>query len=275
MHPDLSNLIALQEADREIARLNAEVQALPLRVAAIEEKLSHTRAELEKAKAALTANQKSRKQLDIEIQDQRAKISKYREQSLAVKTNEQYKALLHEIEYAESHIRAAEDKTLEAMVEADAHEAALKAAEAELKEETAEIEKEKAEARARTTEDEALLREWAAKRDGLRGQITPAVLEHYDHVLKQRKTSAITEAREHQCAECHVLLRPQTYNEVRRNDSIVTCDSCGRILYHDPSHEPPPEPSRSRKRPVVAPEEGETEPEEPVANAGSSPAQGA
>ncbi len=275
MHPDLTNLIVLQEADREIARLNAEVAALPLRVAAIEEKLSHTRGELEKAKAALAANQKGRKQLDIEVQDQRAKISKYREQSLAVKTNEQYKALLHEIEYVESHIRAAEDKTLEAMVAADAHEAAIKAAEAELKEGTAEIEKEKAEARARTAEDEALLAEWTAKRDALRAQITPGVVEHYDRVLKLRKTNAVTEAREHQCGECHVLLRPQTYNEVRRNDSIVTCDSCGRILYHDPSHEPPPEPSRSRKRAVAAPDEGETETGEPVAEAGSSPAPGA
>ncbi|HSA93037.1 MAG TPA: C4-type zinc ribbon domain-containing protein [Terriglobales bacterium] len=275
MHPDLSNLIALQEADREIARLNAEIQALPLRVAAIEEKLSHTRGEIENAKAALAANQKERKHQESEIQDQRTKISKYREQSLAVKTNEQYKALMHEIEYAESHIRAAEDKILEGMVQADAHEATLKAAEAELKEETAEIEKEKAEARARTAEDEALLREWTAKRDALRGQITPDVVEHYDRVLKLRKTSAITEAIAHQCGECHVLLRPQTYNEVRRNDSIVTCDSCGRILYYDPSHEPPPEPSRSRKRAVAVLEEEEAEPEGPVSEAGPSTARGA
>ncbi|HXE92124.1 MAG TPA: C4-type zinc ribbon domain-containing protein [Terriglobales bacterium] len=271
MHPDLSNLIALQEADREIARLTAEIQALPRRVAAIEEKLAHTRSQLEKAKAALAANQKDRKHHEAEIQDQRAKISKYREQSLAVKTNEQYKALLHEIEYAESQIRAAEDKILEDMVAADAHEAAIKAAEAELQEETAEIEKEKAEARARTAEDEALLGEWTAKRDALRARITPDVVERYDRVLKLRKTNAVTEARDHQCGECHVLLRPQTYNEVRRNDSIVTCDSCGRILYYDPSHEPHPEPSRSRKRAaaVLEPEEEEPEPGEPVAESGT------
>ncbi len=75
------------------------------------------------------------------------KISKYRDQSLEVKTNEQYKALMHEIQFAEQDIRTNEDKILELMVNAEAREKHVKAAEAELKAETAEIEKEKVQAR--------------------------------------------------------------------------------------------------------------------------------
>ncbi len=272
MNPDLEKLIPLQEADREIARLKNEIAALPRRVAVIEEQLAGTSARLEKAKEALAADQRNRRRLETEIQGQMEKISKYREQSLAVKTNEQYKALMHEIEFAQKEIRAAEDRELEAMVDAESQEAERKAAEAELREETAEIEKEKVEARTRTEEDERQLAEWNGKRDVLRAGISAEVMERYDRVLAHRKDSALAEARDHQCGACHVMLRPQTYAEIRTNEKIVLCDSCSRILYYDPAHEPPAAaPARPKaKRRAAAEEEPETGAEEPVAEAGSS-----
>ena len=168
MLPDVQNLIALQQADREILRLKEEIAALPKRVAAIEERLAGTKAVLEKAKSAVKADEAARRKYETAIQDQQQKISKYRDQSLAVKTNEQYKALLHEIQFAEQDIRANEDKILELMVNAEIREKDVKAAEAKLKAETAEIEKEKVEARQRTAEDEKQLAEWNAKRDSAR-----------------------------------------------------------------------------------------------------------
>ena len=195
MNPDLEKLIALQAADREIERLNDEIALLPRRVAAIESKLADTRTQVEKAKAAIAAVQKDRKKLETEIQDHQQKISKYRDQSLAVKTNEQYKALLQEITFAEQGIRACEDKILEGMLAIETQEKNQKAAEAELKQETAEIEKEKAEARARTEIDQKQLADWAAQRDRLRSEISSDVVPYYDRVLKLRK-SGISEVHE-------------------------------------------------------------------------------
>src|SRR5207237_9924123 len=186
MLPDIDNLLLLQEADREIRRLNDEVAALPKRVAAIEAKLAGTKASLEKAKAAIKADDAARRKFETAIQDLRQKISKYRDQSLDVKTNEQYKALLHEIQFAEQQIAANEDKILELMTNAEASEKEVKAAEAELKEETAEIEKEKKIAHDRTAQDEKELAEWAAKRDAARGAVDPDLLRHYDRVQKFR-----------------------------------------------------------------------------------------
>jgi hypothetical protein len=268
MHPELEKLIALQQADSEIARLREEVATLPRRVSVIEAKLAGTKAQIEKAQAALAANQTARRKLETEIQDHRTHISKYRDQSLAVKTNEQYKALLHEIEFAEQHIRACEDKILEGMVDSETKEAALKAAEAELRAETAEIEKEKAEARARTAEDERLMAEQNAQREALRSGVSAEVLAHYDRVLSSRKT-AVAEARAQKCVACNVLLRPQTYNEVRSNEQIVACDSCSRILFYDPAHEAAPEPSARRRAPKKTEEEA-AEPEASVLEAGST-----
>jgi uncharacterized protein len=105
MLPDVQHLIELQKADAEILRLKDEVAALPKRVAAIEARLSGTKAVLEKAKTAVKADEASRRKYETAIADLQQKISKYRDQSLEVKTNEQYKALMHEIQFAEQDIR--------------------------------------------------------------------------------------------------------------------------------------------------------------------------
>jgi len=232
MNPDLERLLTLQEADREIGRLNAEVAALPKRVAAIEQKLAVTKARLDKAKAAIAAGQGERRRLETAIEDQRQKISKYREQSLGVKTNDQYKALMHEIGFAEQEIARCEDQILELMLSAENEEKILRQAEAELKEETAEIEKEKAEARAVTAQDEQQLAEWNGRRDQLRSGISADSLAYYDRVARLRGYG-LAAVRDQKCTACNVMLRPQTYNEVRTNEQIIACSSCGRIYYYE------------------------------------------
>jgi uncharacterized protein len=236
MLPDIENLLKLQEADKEIRRLLEEIAELPKRVAAIEQKLAGTKAQLGKAQAAVKADESARKKHDATITDLRGKISKYRDQSLAVKTNEQYKALLAEIQFAEKEISEIEDKVLEIMVNADARASEVKAAEAELKEETAEIEKEKERARQRTAEDEKLLVEWRGKRDRLRSGVDEDLLRQYERVSKFRGTG-IAEVRDQKCMGCQVMLRPQTYNDIRSSDKIVYCDSCQRVLYMNPAEE--------------------------------------
>ena len=236
MLPELQNLLELQKADKEILRLNEEIAALPKRVAAIEEKLAGTKAVLEKAKAAVKADEAAKRKYESTTQDLQQKISKYRDQSLDVRTNEQYRALQQEIDFAQKEIQATEDKILELMLNADARDKEVKAAEAELKEETAEIEKEKTEARLRTAEDEKLLSEWNAKRSQFRTGVPDDLLRHYDRVVKLRKTG-LSEVRDHKCMTCQVMLRPQTYNEVRGGTRVIICDSCQRILYFDPASE--------------------------------------
>src|SRR4051812_11003709 len=195
MASDVQNLMELQQADKEILRLREEVAALPKRVAVIEQKLAGTKASLEAAKTAVKADEAAKRQFESAIQDLQGKISKYRDQSLAVKTNDQYKALLHEIQFAEKDIQANEDKILEVMLNVDKRDQEVKAAEAELKAETAEIEKEKNIAREKTAEDEKLMAEWNGKRDTARTGVNPDMLAHYDRVAKHRGTG-LAEVRE-------------------------------------------------------------------------------
>lgn len=156
---------------------------------------------------------------------------------------------MHEIQFAEKEIAATEDKILELMVNADARDKEVKAAQAELKAEAAEIEKEKVEARQRTAEDEKQLAEWRAKRDQMRAGVNEDLLRHYERVSKFRG-SGISEVLDHKCMACQVMLRPQTYNDVRTGQQTVVCDSCQRILYFNPANEMlalEPEHKRSRR----------------------------
>ena len=235
MASDVQHLSELQQFDREILRLKEEIAAFPKRIAQIEQRLAGTKAHLETAKAAIKADEAARRKFETAIQDLQQKISKYRDQSLEVKTNDQYKALMHEIQFAEQDIRANEDKILDSMVNAEAREKDVKAAEAKLKAEMAEIEKEKTEARERTAEDERQLADWNAKRDGARAGVGADLLRHYDRVLKFRG-SGLAEVRDQKCMGCQVMLRPQTYNEVR-SGQLVFCESCQRILFFDPAIE--------------------------------------
>src|SRR3984893_9462523 len=157
MHPDVHLVIQLQSLDQRITTLEKEVAALPKHIAVIEKALeSHIR-KLEADKAALSANQKDRKKLEGDIQMHQQKISKLRDQMLLAKTNEQYRAFQHEIEFIEKEIRDAEDRILELMSESEPLDGNVKKAEKSLAEEKKQVEAKKTQARDRTAADQAEL----------------------------------------------------------------------------------------------------------------------
>jgi predicted nucleic acid-binding Zn-ribbon protein len=250
MTSDLQNLIELQQIDSQIAALRAEIAALPKHVAAIEAKLAGSKAKVEATVAAGKADDAARRKHESDIQDQQQKISKYKDQQLNVKTNQEYKALLDEVHFAEQKIAASEDKILELMVAADTRKEILKKAEAELKADTAENDREKEEARQRTASDEKELAELTARRNDLRAAVSEDVLRHYDRVLKLRGTALAAVHENQMCSGCSVLLRPQVFQEVMTNQQFLTCDTCKRILYYVP---PPPKPEEEKatKKTVV------------------------
>jgi predicted nucleic acid-binding Zn-ribbon protein len=249
MTSDLQNLIELQGIDTHIAALRAEIASLPRHVAEIEAKLAGSKARLEAAVAAGKADEAARRKHESEIREQQQKISKYRDQSLIVKTNDEYRALMHEIQFAEQKIAASEDQILEFMVAADVRKEVLRKAEAELKADSAENDREKEEARRRTAADEKEMAELSAKRNQVRGALSEDVLRHYDRVLKLRGTALAAVYENQMCSACSVVLRPQVYQEVMTNQGFLTCDTCKRILYYVP---PPPRPEddKAAKAPV-------------------------
>ena len=234
MLPDLELVIRIQEIDHRRAGLAREITALPKHIAEIEKKLVAHERRLEADRAALSANQKERKKCESDVQTQQQKISKLKDQMLQAKTNEQYRAFQSEIEFCEKEIRKLEDRILELMGESEPLEKNVKAAEAALKAEKAQVESEKQEARNRTTADEAALRELERERAALASRLPSSALAQYERSRKSGKGTGVAEAMEGRCGACHMAIRPQFYQELKRGDQIMVCESCHRILYYQP-----------------------------------------
>ena len=236
MNADLSKLIELDKVNQEIARLKDEVAALPKRVAEIEAKLNSAKSRVEAAAANIKTQDSNKRALESEIKDWQQKISKFREQSLGVKTNEQYRALMHEIEFAEQHIAECEEKILIGMESSDALHSGLQAAQKELEADVKEVEVQKQHAKSVTETDEKRLAELRSEQKALQQGIEASTLALYERVAGKRK-NAIAEAFDQKCMACNVMMRPQKYNELLSHQELLTCDSCGRILYHNPNRQ--------------------------------------
>jgi len=234
MLPDLKLAIRLQDIDNRIAELTREISALPKQTAQIEKKLEAHERKLEADRAALTANQKDRKRLEGEIQIQQQKISKLKDQMLEAKTNDQYRAFQNEIDYCEKEIRHAEDGILELMSASEPLDRNVKAAETGLKQEKAQVEREKQQARERTAGDERELEELQKERRNIASQMTPGVLASYERVRKLRRGIAVAEAVDGRCSQCHMSLRLQFFQDLKRGEQVMQCESCSRILFYNP-----------------------------------------
>lgn len=234
MLQDLALALRLQALDRKIVGLETEIATLPKHIAEIEKKLeSHTR-RLEADRAALTANQRERKKLEGDIQTHEQKISKLRDQTLQAKTNEQYRAFQNEIAYAEGEIRKCEDRILDLMEQSEPLEKNVKAAEVELKAQQQHVEAEKKSARERTGIDKQELQRTHADRDVIVAEMTPDFYREYERIRKKTRNHPIADATEGRCDACMIALRPQFFQDLRRGDKIMFCESCGRILTYNP-----------------------------------------
>jgi predicted nucleic acid-binding Zn-ribbon protein len=234
MLQDLALALRLQALDRKIGSLETEIATLPKHISEIEKKLeAHTR-RLDADRAALTANQRERKKLEGDIQIQEQKISKLRDQTLQAKTNEQYRAFQNEIAYAEGEIRKAEDRILDLMEQSEPLEKNVKAAEQELKTQQQHVESEKKNARERTAIDKQDLQQINSERQTVAADMTPAFYREYERIRKKTRNHPIADATEGRCDACQIALRPQFFQDLRRGDKVMFCESCGRILTYNP-----------------------------------------
>lgn len=234
MPPELKLLVRLQDLDHRLAELAREISSLPKHVAEIEKKLVSHERKLEADRAALAGNQKERKKCDSDIEVQNQKISKLKDQMLGAKTNEQYRAFQNEIDFCQKEIRKAEDRILELMTESEPLDKNVKAAETALKAEKQQVEAEKNAARERTAADQNAAGELKTERAEIVKGITPSLYQRYERVKVSRRGQAIAEVVEGRCTACQIVLRLQYFQDLKRGESVLTCESCQRILYWNP-----------------------------------------
>jgi uncharacterized protein len=231
MHADLERVIALQRLDTQANAARKKLSEGPEREKAFDARLEAAKQQIADAKAKLAANQEARRAIEKDIALHQGRLSKYRDQAMAVKTNQEYHAIQHEIAHAQGEVKKHEDSMLERMVEADDLTATIKAAEAQLATEQKTIDADRKRSKTEDAELQQSLETLGAERAAIVAALDSRVLATYEQSATRRQGIAVAEAKDGICTICHVRLRPQVFNDVRRNDTIVQCESCQRILY--------------------------------------------
>jgi uncharacterized protein len=235
MLPALASLIALQQLDTAADAARKRLTDLPAAAEAIDQRLEAASTAVEVAEAALAENHHARRELEKEVAAVDARLSRFEDHRAAVKTNQEYTALLHEIATAKSEKDAIEERILLLLESDDDLTAGVADAQGALAQARADATVERAALVAEGRDLEAELLRLAADRQREAAGIDKAVLARYDQLLKQRKMIAVAEMRGEVCMACHVRQRPAVVQHVRRNSEIVPCESCQRILYFTPS----------------------------------------
>ena len=235
MHPAIPRLIDLQVVDHHIAAVRAELETFPKLIQQADLKLTNARAGVAAAKEAQLNTQKERKKFELDVDQWKERARKYRDQTGAVKTNEAYKALLHEIANAEAEIGKAEDRQLEIMVSAEEIESRLKQAESILRQDEQLVGTIRHDIQAKNTAKKKELEAALAEREKAAVPIPEDLRVLYDRIAKRHNgTKPSRTVKDGQCRGCGLRVLPHTLQllvQDHDDEEIFRCESCGLILY--------------------------------------------
>jgi hypothetical protein len=230
----LQNLLQLQEIDIRLTDVRARLAKFPQKVAQVDARVAAAKSELDASKSAQVAIVKDRRKYELDVDQWKDKVRKYRDQTAQVKTNEAYRALQHEVQMAEDEIAKAEDRLLEQMVAGEEYDKRIKVSEKTLKdaEDSARIERTKIESEKGAADKQ--LAEFTAQRERAVADIPENLLDHYDRIVRKHNGIALAEVREEKCSACGMIVRPHVFQEMRRaeGDQLFHCETCTRILYY-------------------------------------------
>lgn len=224
----------MQDVDTRLNAVRARLATFPKRLAELGARVEGSRAALDKSRESHSTTLKDRKRYELDVEQWKEKVRKYKDQSSQVKTNEAYKALQHEVEMAEAEIAKAEDRLLEQMVSGEQYDGQVKAAERSYKHVEEQIGVERAEVETQKATAEKELAQLEAERATVVRAIPEDLLDHYQRIAKKHGGIAVAEVRGEACSACGARIRPHVFQILRREDTadLYHCELCTRILYY-------------------------------------------
>ena len=236
MKAELQKLIALQNLDTSIRKLETDQQAIPERRAEIEREFDQRAFEIRALESRRDEAKHTRARLETEVADQRNRAERAERNLMSSKKQEEYTAAIREADAARKQISALETQILEQMEQLEQAEAALNERAAEI----ASLNSDR-EARLKAFDEETgtigdRLAAARKEREEVFANLPKQMSGMYARIRARiRDGVAVAEARNRSCSACFMSLRPQVMAEIRRGEDVMTCDNCGRILYYVPT----------------------------------------
>ena len=231
MHPELEQLLVLQDRQQKIKQIQTEVDTLPLQRKSLEAQLAASIAGVEALKQKARQVEMDRKKLELDVGTRTETISRLKTQQYQTRKNDEFQAIGHEIERYENEIRKIEDEELELMVEADKVKADLGVEEKKSATVKESVARQTADLEAKSKTLQSRLEEVTKERTEIAGKIDEDLLSRFERLFKS-KGDAVVVALEHEvCTGCHMKVTTQTAHRAKAGKEIVNCENCGRILY--------------------------------------------
>jgi predicted nucleic acid-binding Zn-ribbon protein len=227
----LENLIRLQELELDLTSLKERVERTPAEIEQLDSEIEDDQRQVEEAKEAIEESGKIRRQLEAEVEALRDKLTHYQDQLMQVKTNTEYQAMLHEIQFAKERIETKEDEILSQMMDADEKERVLVEKSGDYGKKEAAIRSRKQELEQFLKQSETELNSLEEQVDQIKSLLSREHLARYKRIAAVRNGIALAAVVGGTCQGCHVRLRPQLLAEVKLNRQVRVCENCSRILY--------------------------------------------
>ena len=240
MKAEIQQLVALQNLDTSIRKLQEELEAIPQRRAEIEKEFDQRAFEIRALENSRDQARHTRSRLETEVSEQRTRVERAERNLMSSKRPDEYTAAIREADAARKQISALETQILEQMEALDKAQASLD----ERADEIASLNSDR-DARLQSFDEETGLQadkltKDRAERERLLGVLPKPMGALYNRISARiRDGVAVAEARNGACMACFMSLRPQAMAQVRRGEEVVTCDNCNRILYYAPANTAP------------------------------------
>ena len=240
MKAELQELVALQNLDTTIRRLQKELEAIPQRRAEIEKEFDQRAFEIRALENRRDEARQTRTRVETEIVEQKTRAERAERNLMSSKKQEEYTAAIREADAARKQISTLETQVLEQLEILEQSESSLNERAAEI----ASLNSDR-DARLKQFDDDTRvqteqLQASRAERERLFNSLPKQLSGQYKRISARiRDGVAVAEARNGACKACFMTLRPQAMAQVRRGEELVTCDNCNRILYWVPTDSAP------------------------------------
>ena len=231
MHPELEQLLVLQDRRQKIRQIQNEIKTLPLQRQGLERQQASSVAAVETLKQRARQVEVDRKRLELDVGTRTESISRLRTQQYQTRKNDEFQAIGHEIERYENEIRKIEDDELELMDQGDKLKVEVAAEEKKAATVKESISRQLIDLDQKSKTLEARQEELSKEDTELASKIDEDLLNRFERLFKSKGDAAVVALEHEVCTGCHMKVTTATATHVRVGKEIVSCENCGRILY--------------------------------------------
>ena len=213
------------------AEMQREKDEIPTRLAALEGEFKKEEEKVLGQKAELERLLKDRRHKEKELEEEVERVKKTEARVFEIKTNKEYQAVLKEIEGAKKLNRQREEEILGILERFEELQKVARQGEKELEGKRKEYEQQLSELQERAAQFDQKMAAEVKERDERQKGIPPDLLSKYRMLLEKRQGIAVAPVSNGVCHACNMNLRPQLYIELQKQQTLILCPNCSRILF--------------------------------------------